>query len=486
MNGPILLARQMSTPIAVIFGAAFLLAASSAESAERPLSPAPGGTRLVAPVTGGTAAASSTGLIKEVAPSSLTGSATLISFQSIDTTSPPGTNPFAGRNYDGVVTPGGTCADATMCSGGETLCNGICVDTPADPSNCGACGNECAPGTTCQSGRCAAPPGSCLSDSECGSGLYCAAGTCVLQGAAGSLCTSDSQCSSSLTCQPFQTADPCVTNADCSGGSGTCTMAGCLYQLCLPVPCMSDGDCPSGSYCDTATGGCVFQQGGGAACSSGDQCQSERCNGVAQFAERFVGQSLSYDGDFDVLNSSASGALALQVGAPTFNLDAGMGDMGKVYLAGLGPVGYSPALPLVNPNYDGIGEGAVAALFHRDHAEVAFDVEGVDGGGFLYIDFFRRDGSLIDTLMVSTGPPMSEAIAMTLAFRSTSGNTIAGISIYNTDPGGVGYSSFRLGFEVEVETAPALSLGMLVLVVLVLTAIGGRALLRLRGVPGHP
>lgn len=461
----------------LVLGAAALLAASLAEAAEHPLSPRRGGVRRVAPISGKVTAALSTGLIQQVPPSSLTGAVTLITFESVDTTSPPGTNPLAGRSYDGIVSPGGRCAAATMCSGGETLCGGTCVDTAADPSNCGACGTVCASGTTCQSGTCAPPPVSCVSDGDCGSGMYCDAGTCALQLADGSLCASDGQCAGGSTCQPTQTSDPCMTDADCGGGVGTCTMSGCLYELCLPVACVTDGDCSTGSYCDTAIGGCVYQQGGGTACTSGDQCQSGRCDSVAQFAERFVGQALSYDGDFDVLGSSASAPLRLQVGAPNFNLDAGADDGGKVYLTGLGPVGYPPALPLVDPNYDGIGEGAIAARFERNLSSIAVDVEGVDGGGFFYIDFFRRDGSLIDSLVVSTGPPTSEATTMTLAFRSAgAGNAIAGISIYNTDPGGVGYSSFLLGFALG--TAPALSAGMTALLLLALAAIGRSTLAR--------
>src|SRR5262245_26873622 len=40
------------------------------------------------------------------------------------------------------------------CQGG-TDCNGVCVNTGADVSNCGACGKACAAGEVCSNGTCA-------------------------------------------------------------------------------------------------------------------------------------------------------------------------------------------------------------------------------------------------------------------------------------------------------------------------------------------
>ncbi len=51
---------------------------------------------------------------------------------------------------------GGGDAGAGSCDGGATVqaCNGICIDTNEDESNCGACGNACAPGQQCSAGMC--------------------------------------------------------------------------------------------------------------------------------------------------------------------------------------------------------------------------------------------------------------------------------------------------------------------------------------------
>jgi len=40
------------------------------------------------------------------------------------------------------------------CSNGQTSCNGRCVDTNSDTSNCGSCGNACASRQMCLLGMC--------------------------------------------------------------------------------------------------------------------------------------------------------------------------------------------------------------------------------------------------------------------------------------------------------------------------------------------
>jgi alpha-tubulin suppressor-like RCC1 family protein len=58
---------------------------------------------------------------------------------------------------------GSTC---TVCTPPQTLCNGTCVNTQTDPANCGACGNVCPGGNTCQSGMCT-PTVTCGSNPHC-------------------------------------------------------------------------------------------------------------------------------------------------------------------------------------------------------------------------------------------------------------------------------------------------------------------------------
>jgi hypothetical protein len=147
----------------------------------------------------------------------------------------------------------------------------------------------------------------------------------------------------------------------------------------------------------------------------------------ADFAERFVGQALSYSGDFDVLSGMPSDPLALQTGLPNENLVVLITEPAvNNAMSGLGPQGY--------PEYNAIGEGAFAVLFDFDQSEFGFDLLGGNGGN-AYVSFFRRDGSLIDVVTI---PNLSWEY-VTYGFRRVGGvNDIAGISIHNDDPGGFG------------------------------------------------
>lgn len=150
----------------------------------------------------------------------------------------------------------------------------------------------------------------------------------------------------------------------------------------------------------------------------------------ADFAERFVGQTrttVSAGGyDFDALSGTPSSSLALQVGDPGKNInilqtpECGLTQV----LNGLGPVGY--------PSFNAIGEGSFAVLFDFDQSEFGFRICGGDGGS-LTIDFFKRDGTLIDQIVLSG---LGDQV---YAFKRAGGvRDVAGVSIWNTDPAGIG------------------------------------------------
>lgn len=107
------------------------------------------------------------------------------------------------------------------------------------------------------------------------------------------------------------------------------------------------------------------------------------------FAERFVGQMLSFNGDFDVITGTPDDPVSLQVGDPNDNL-AIFVFAGSQVLVGIGPDGF--------PKGSALGEGAVSILFAIDHFELGLDIVGESGDGPATFDFFRRDGSLIDSL----------------------------------------------------------------------------------------
>jgi hypothetical protein len=195
-------------------------------------------------------------------------------------------------------------------------------------------------------------------------------------------------------------------------------------------------------------------------------------SGNVDFAERFLGQTLSYNGNFDVLSGVGSAPLTPQVGAPNQNVAIYTDIFANNIIAGLGPLGY--------PNLDAIGEGALAMLFPLRISEVGFDVFGIDGGGSLTINFFRADGSRIDTITLPT--VMSPDIVRLAFQRVDSIDDIAGITIENDDPAGLGYGNIQFGAAL-LHPTPALSYVALGLVGAVLTLIAA-ARLRANGSSG--
>lgn len=155
-------------------------------------------------------------------------------------------------------------------------------------------------------------------------------------------------------------------------------------------------------------------------------------SGGVAFAERFVGQTLTISGVFDNLSGSPSAGLALQVGSANQNINVFAGNYSGKYgnvLTGLGPEGF--------PDFDAIGEGSFAMLFSTDQSEFGFSLVGGNGGS-ANIDFFKRDGSLIQTIIVN-------GLADTYYGFSRDGGIedIAGISIYNDDAAGIAFDDIK-------------------------------------------
>lgn len=180
------------------------------------------------------------------------------------------------------------------------------------------------------------------------------------------------------------------------------------------------------------------------------------------YAERFAGQTLGTSGDFDTLSGTPTGSLSLVAGAANQNLVAA--DLGGVGITGLGPLGY----PLDGAN----GEGAFSILLDVDSAEFGIEIRGGNGGSAT-LRFFRRDGTLIDTV---TLPGLTDGL---YGFaREAAVADIAGISITNDDPNGVGYDNVR--FHQTQVPEPARG----TLAALALAAVWARAGRRTHGVNG--
>lgn len=162
-------------------------------------------------------------------------------------------------------------------------------------------------------------------------------------------------------------------------------------------------------------------------------------SGGEKFAERFVGQTLTANGDFDTLSGAPTVPLTLQPGTSGHNLnvfDLGGGDN---VLTGLGTVGF--------PSNDAIGEGSFAVLFSSDQSQFGFELLGgeSDPTTGATIDFFRRDGSLIDRVVLLNLSAASYGFSRDLGIKD-----IAGISIFNNDPGGIGFDNLK--FDVPTDT----------------------------------
>jgi hypothetical protein len=150
-------------------------------------------------------------------------------------------------------------------------------------------------------------------------------------------------------------------------------------------------------------------------------------SGGLQFAERFAGQTLSLSGDFDVLNTTASGPLSLVTGASLRNVNVLLFG-GSNVVDGLGNTGF--------PNFNAIGEGSLAVLFAVDQSQIGFDVVGSNAGQGI-VDFFRRDGSHIQRVTINSLADQTYAFE-----RVGSIADIAGISLHNFNGGGVGFDNF--------------------------------------------
>jgi len=143
------------------------------------------------------------------------------------------------------------------------------------------------------------------------------------------------------------------------------------------------------------------------------------------FAERFVGQTIAYNGNFDVITGVPSNPLQLQPGLAGQNLN--VFDNSTNVLTGLGPLGF--------PEADAIGEGAVAMFFPIAQAQLSLQIVGGNAGSAT-LDFYRADGSLIDTIVLAG---LGDA---TYGFQRVGGpGDIGGVLIQNDDPAGIGFDN---------------------------------------------
>jgi hypothetical protein len=209
----------------------------------------------------------------------------------------------------GVPDGSGVASEYYSCGpdahGGLWCCGGQCVDTLIDINNCGACGNACTGGTSCQymagggvgcrcrdgetecNGTCAnlqTDPNNC---GQCGH--VCASGSC-----SNGVCECLSWCDGSGHCGGGQAdCGPCetCTNGACQpttcGGGQICCGAGCVDTQTDPSNCGGCGNvCPAGQDC--VDGACqsprcappTFDCGGVWCCPEGQLCLNNEYTGA--------------------------------------------------------------------------------------------------------------------------------------------------------------------------------------------------------------
>jgi hypothetical protein len=125
------------------------------------------------------------------------------------------------------------------CTAGQKACGGQCKTVATDQQNCGACGNACGAGQSCQNGQCL-----------CSDGLLACNGSCVAADAThcGS-CTT--MCGSAQVCSVNICQTSCGANeTQCSDGACVPTTGGNALH------CGGCNACPAGAVCNAGVCGC--------------------------------------------------------------------------------------------------------------------------------------------------------------------------------------------------------------------------------------
>ena len=164
----------------------------------------------------------------------------------------------------------------------------------------------------------------------------------------------------------------------------------------------------------------------------------------AAFGERFNGQATLNKEGFDTVFGTPSPPLSIVPGVPGENLAVTFYFLLSNHLVGHAAPGY--------PENRAGGEGAIAILFDRDQRALGFRVAAEpepkepQTKGQMTVRFFRRDGSEISRMDVTLNWGRKG-----YGFRRR-GETpdIAGVSITNRDPAGIGIDD--LIFDAETVT----------------------------------
>jgi hypothetical protein len=200
-----------------------------------------------------------------------------------------------GGGTAGGATAGGSAGGAgggsSFCAGTLSQCSSMCVDTLADPENCGSCGRVCGNGEVCNRGTCQVLPMDCTMGAGCGPGFFCdpvsrrcmtgcrlstdcpAGGSCMAgqcrcptgQHACGQQCVADTSVASCGT--------SCVACPTAANGMATCNGTACGLT-CDPGYARNGNTCVDVNECLSGNGGCSPN----AACTNTPGSRTCACN----------------------------------------------------------------------------------------------------------------------------------------------------------------------------------------------------------------
>jgi hypothetical protein len=203
-----------------------------------------------------------------------------------------GANTFGSCSGGGLPNGGGL--DCSHCGQIPSVCGNSCADLASDPRNCGTCGNQCAPGQSCQSGACNAlcagggvctPSGFCVAScpsgqTPCG-GTNNSTGFCVDTQTDSNNCSAcGQQCPAGQVCANGGCVQSCGLGARSSctgppsqnGGTINCSTCGQNYAAC-------------GNYCVDLTSDPINCGTCGTACSAGQVCRVGVCGAICPNSE---------------------------------------------------------------------------------------------------------------------------------------------------------------------------------------------------------
>src|SRR4051812_12045094 len=144
-----------------------------------------------------------------------------------------------GRGGTSGTGNGGSGGGSGQCATGQMKCGSECKDLTSDQQNCGACGNACGTGQTCQSSTC-----------MCTAGLLACGGACVASDA--------SHCGGcSTACTGGQVCSPNACQSSGGAGEPQCSGGACVDTRSNALNCGACGtQCPAGSVCNGGVCGC--------------------------------------------------------------------------------------------------------------------------------------------------------------------------------------------------------------------------------------